>query len=171
MEFLITANDTIGPVFRWVGFGLWVTVVLGSFVVWKRANHNDLMVSGAYITALFLFGWFQSIFENQVALAVCHILTIAFLVTGSFALNALQTKYGDFIKVMGAFMVVIDVTFYVTDMWIQAQLWLINLLFVAICLAKLYSLKYTRKNSGNLGSPKHVATIYYKSYKNAGQSS
>lgn len=163
METLIQINNSVGPWLSEICAALWFITAVSLLIPWIKYEYPfsiklqvkykslDRLTVFVYLTALIISALASNTWLNLTALIAIHLILYTTLVWMHTAHCALQSRYGDYFLLMAGLLGLIDAVFIVQGYYIHYHVWVIDTIFVVMCLSSLYVSLKPADNEGKLG--------------------
>lgn len=151
MRMLIELNNSVG---QWLGEICAIFYLIAAIALlraWKQSRAPDALVIFFYLTALIWAVYLPNTWLNLTSLMIFHLFAYTSLAWLHWSQGRLRTVFGDYFLLMAGMMCLVDAIWLGWSLQIQYQVWLIDLIFITMCLSTLYCCLNSHHNRGNIG--------------------
>jgi hypothetical protein len=160
---LIDINNAIGPYLGEICAVFYLIASVALLRTWKKSRTPDALVVFFYLTALIAAVYLPNTWLNLFSLTVFHLFGYTVLVWLHATQGYLRTIFGDYFLLMAGLMGLSDAVFLGWGFPIQCQVWVVDAIFITMCIGSLYVCFNSNHNGGNLGKRHELDSKHHKS--------
>jgi len=152
VETLVYINNTFGP---WLGEICAVFYAIAAItlsVTWYKSRSKDALLVFGYLTALIVAVYLPDTWLNLFALAAFHLMGYSLLFWLHSAHGMLRTVFGDYFMLMAGLMGLTDSIVAAWPIPIQVQVFIVDSLFLIMCVSSLFVCLNSYHNGGDIGT-------------------